>query len=257
MRKNKGFTMIELVAVVVIIGVLAAIASPKAFNMVGNAEQTAITLEAEAIEFKLNQYLLQNKTEPTLAAMEEPVYYYDAHGYIAIENFPAFPAQFPCTNETANQMIGGWITAMRTNLAADLAAQQANPYADPAYIATLQADLAEWTSRTFESRVEVIKPGSPHYQHNKDYCLVEVKYNNGFPFTDFGWFKDVPSEQGTQKIATDFSGICLYATKGAKSFKLLTYKDDAGTPTSSKNDKIIETGDVVEDSTNCTAPVHE
>jgi type II secretory pathway pseudopilin PulG len=131
--------MIELVVAIAIIGILSVISSPKAFNLLSNAEKTAITLEVETIEFGLNQRLLESKTEPSLSDME------------SLDLYDGFEEQ------------------------------------------------------------EIM-------------------------------------------IATDYSGICLYATKDGKTYKIPTYKDAEGTPTSSASDRIIETGDVTEDTTNCSAP---
>lgn len=42
MRKQQGFTIIELVVVIVILGILAAIAAPKFLNLQGDARRTVI-----------------------------------------------------------------------------------------------------------------------------------------------------------------------------------------------------------------------
>ena len=39
MRKNIGFTMIELLIVIVILGLLASLVAPKFFNQLGTAER--------------------------------------------------------------------------------------------------------------------------------------------------------------------------------------------------------------------------
>ena len=40
-KKDFGFTLIELIMVIVILGILAAVAVPKFFNLSGNAKQSA------------------------------------------------------------------------------------------------------------------------------------------------------------------------------------------------------------------------
>lgn len=51
MRKQEsGFTLIELIAVIVIIGILAATAAPKMFNMQDSAAQAAVNGVAASIE---------------------------------------------------------------------------------------------------------------------------------------------------------------------------------------------------------------
>ena len=47
MRNNKGFTLVEVIAVLVILGILAAVAIPKFFDMQETAREKAI---AAAIE---------------------------------------------------------------------------------------------------------------------------------------------------------------------------------------------------------------
>ncbi|MEJ2634963.1 MAG: prepilin-type N-terminal cleavage/methylation domain-containing protein [Calditrichia bacterium] len=47
---QKGFTMIELIVVIIILGVLAAIAVPKYFSMSSQAEEAACRANMKAIE---------------------------------------------------------------------------------------------------------------------------------------------------------------------------------------------------------------
>ncbi len=50
MRNQKGFTLIELIMVIVILGILAAVAIPKFVDLSGNAETSACKANQAAIE---------------------------------------------------------------------------------------------------------------------------------------------------------------------------------------------------------------
>lgn len=47
--QNAGFTLIELVVVIVILGVLAAVAAPRFIDLSGEAESAAVTAQASAL----------------------------------------------------------------------------------------------------------------------------------------------------------------------------------------------------------------
>lgn len=57
-KKAKGFTLLELLVVIVIIGLLAAYVGPKYFSQLGKAEVTSAKAQIEAFEKALDAYRL-------------------------------------------------------------------------------------------------------------------------------------------------------------------------------------------------------
>tara|TARA_R110002072_G_scaffold245959_3_gene405229 strand:- start:34915 stop:35310 length:396 start_codon:yes stop_codon:yes gene_type:complete len=65
MRKNKGFTMIELLIVIVILGLLASLVAPKFFNQLGTAERGIASAQMNAFETALDTYRLDMGSYPS------------------------------------------------------------------------------------------------------------------------------------------------------------------------------------------------
>lgn len=65
-RKNKGFTLVELAVVIVIIGVLAAIAVPRFLGATETAIDAQVQATADALRSAYAIYLAENRgTKPT------------------------------------------------------------------------------------------------------------------------------------------------------------------------------------------------
>jgi len=74
-RDERGFTLIEIMVVVVILGILAAIVVPRYLNRPDEARRTRAAVDIKAIEAALGMYKLDNgfypSTEQGLAALVE------------------------------------------------------------------------------------------------------------------------------------------------------------------------------------------
>ncbi|OOC09126.1 MULTISPECIES: type II secretion system major pseudopilin GspG [Thioalkalivibrio] len=75
-RRNTGFTLIEVMVVVVILGILAAIVVPRVMDRPDDARLTKVKQDIRTIESALNLYRLDNfrypSTDQGLEALVEP-----------------------------------------------------------------------------------------------------------------------------------------------------------------------------------------
>ena len=71
LKNEKGFTLIEIIAVLVILGILAAVAVPKYIDMAGQAKISAAQGEIAEMKSTLNlsyaKLFITNGTQPTTA----------------------------------------------------------------------------------------------------------------------------------------------------------------------------------------------
>ncbi len=63
-RSNKGFTLLELLVVMVIIGLLVGYVGPRYFNQLGKSEVQAARAQINAFKKALDVYRLENKHYP-------------------------------------------------------------------------------------------------------------------------------------------------------------------------------------------------
>ena len=66
-RNSKGFTLIEILVVIVVIAMLAGLVGPMVFRNVGDAKVTAAKAQLELFGLALEQYRLDNDVYPTTA----------------------------------------------------------------------------------------------------------------------------------------------------------------------------------------------
>lgn len=64
-RKEDGFTLLEILIVVVIIGFLIAMVGPELFNRVSQSRQIAARNQLDVFKLALDNYRLDNGTYPT------------------------------------------------------------------------------------------------------------------------------------------------------------------------------------------------
>jgi general secretion pathway protein G len=65
MHKRKGFTLLELLVVIVIIGLLAGYVAPRYFSQVGKSEIQVARAQIESLEKALDQYRLDMRRYPS------------------------------------------------------------------------------------------------------------------------------------------------------------------------------------------------
>lgn len=72
LKNEKGLTLVELLAVVVILGIIAAIAIPTIGNIVENSREKAIIADAQNVLAAANLYFIENPEDSTVTLTGTP-----------------------------------------------------------------------------------------------------------------------------------------------------------------------------------------
>ena len=84
---NKGFTLLELIMVTIILGVLAAVAVPRYMGSVSNAEEAAEASTIAALRLAVEQYANQKYLEEgRYSYPSNPFDYLEVDGYVGVFN---------------------------------------------------------------------------------------------------------------------------------------------------------------------------
>jgi type IV pilus assembly protein PilA len=89
-NKNKGFTLVEIMIVVVIIGLLASMAIPAFQKVRTNSQDKAVLNNARQLSAASDQYYLENGVSTvTITDLVGPTTYVKALNSVALETYPS------------------------------------------------------------------------------------------------------------------------------------------------------------------------
>ena len=89
-KKNSGFTLVELVIVILVLGIITAVAAPKMFNTASDARDSATRQSLSVLRGAIEMYRAQNGGYPSASALTTTL-------------LPYLQGPFPAPQAGANQ----------------------------------------------------------------------------------------------------------------------------------------------------------
>mgnify|MGYP000232914219 CR=1 FL=1 len=102
-RNQKGFTLVELIVVIAILGILAAIAVPRFMNALGDANAATDDANEKVLQTAVNMFYLTNNRYPTAA---EGLAILATDGYIDAVPLQLDPADAAFTYSESTGQVG-------------------------------------------------------------------------------------------------------------------------------------------------------
>ena len=125
LRGQEGFTLIEIIAVLIVLGILAAVAVPKYFSLISNAEDKAATAVKAEVQARANLYFANQliATNGTVTAAGDATFTSNVGG-VTVADFPDWTIAGSDLTMTADTTSDTWSKAYVIDVGTQMAADQ-------------------------------------------------------------------------------------------------------------------------------------